>query len=203
MDGARTAATRARQSRRDLAVRRALTRLVERREVDRHRSLPYTSGQVRSSHSQPSEEGTGWPTLRGTQSASPGSSSTTPAKSFVIQRRDNGHWEPPGGVLELGEQFEDGVSREVREETGVNIKIERLTGVYKNLNAGVVALVFRCHPLDAPDTDSAEAVAVRWADPAEIIDLMDPAYAVRVTDAFGDATVTRAHDGVHLLIPNS
>jgi len=25
---------------------------------------------------------------------------------LVIQRRDNGHWEPPGGVLELGESFE-------------------------------------------------------------------------------------------------
>jgi len=61
---------------------------------------------------------------------------------LVIQRRDNGHWEPPGGVLELDEQFEEGVRREVREETGVNITVERLTGVYKNLTAGVVALVF-------------------------------------------------------------
>lgn len=120
---------------------------------------------------------------------------------LVIQRRDNGHWEPPGGVLELGEQFEEGVRREVREETGVNIKVERLTGVYKNLAAGVVALVFRCHPLDTADTDtdSAEAVAVRWADPTEIANLMDPAYAVRVTDAFGDTTATRAHDGVEIL----
>ena len=91
----------------------------------------------------------------------------------------------------------------MREETGVNIKVERLTGVYKNLNAGVVALVFRCHPLDAPNTDSAEAVAVRWADPAEITDLMDPAYAVRVTDAFGDSTATRAHDGVQVISPQN
>jgi hypothetical protein len=28
---------------------------------------------------------------------------------------------------------------------------------------------------------------------------MGPAYAVRVTDAFGDTAVTRAHDGVPLL----
>lgn len=118
---------------------------------------------------------------------------------LVIRRRDNGHWEPPGGVLELGEQFEEGVRREIREETGVNVHVDRLTGVYKNLAAGVVALVFRCHPLDTPDPDSAEAAAVRWADPAEIADLMDPAYAIRVTDAFGDSTVARAHDGVHLV----
>ena len=27
---------------------------------------------------------------------------------LVIQRRDNGHWEPPGGVLELDEAPADG-----------------------------------------------------------------------------------------------
>lgn len=58
---------------------------------------------------------------------------------LLIQRRDNGHWEPPGGVLELGETFEQGVIREVREETGLRVEVERLTGVYKNMNRGVVA----------------------------------------------------------------
>lgn len=117
---------------------------------------------------------------------------------LVIQRRDNGHWEPPGGVLELVERFEDGVRREVREETGLDVHVDRLTGVYKNLRVGVVALVFRCTPLGTARGDSPEAVAVRWADPAEITALMEPAYAVRVTDAFGDTAVTRAHDGVQL-----
>ena len=36
---------------------------------------------------------------------------------LVIRRRDNGRWEPPGGVLELDETFEAGVRREVHEET--------------------------------------------------------------------------------------
>ena len=58
---------------------------------------------------------------------------------LVVQRRDNGHWEPPGGVLELDEQFEEGVHREVREETGMDVRVERLTGVYKNLTRGIVA----------------------------------------------------------------
>ncbi|MGH3849642.1 MAG: NUDIX hydrolase, partial [Pseudonocardiaceae bacterium] len=86
-----------------------------------------------------------------------------------------------------------------REETGVNVRVERLTGVYKNLTVGVVALVFRCIPLGDPDPASAEAVTVRWADLAEIPNLMDPAYTIRVTDAFGDSTATRAHDGVQLV----
>ncbi|HEV7450239.1 MAG TPA: NUDIX domain-containing protein [Pseudonocardiaceae bacterium] len=118
---------------------------------------------------------------------------------LVIQRRDNGHWEPPGGVLELDEQFEEGVRREVKEETGMNVHVERLTGVYKNLTIGVVALVFRCTPLDLPDLNSVEALAVRWADLDEIPDLMAPAYAVRITDAFGDFPATRAHNGIQLV----
>lgn len=42
---------------------------------------------------------------------------------------------------------------------------------------------------------------VRWVELTEVPDLMDPAYAVRVTDAFGVSTepATRVHNGVHLL----
>ena len=45
--------------------------------------------------------------------------------------RDNHHWEPPGGVLELAGSIEDGLRREVREETGVDIEPDTLSGVYK------------------------------------------------------------------------
>lgn len=41
---------------------------------------------------------------------------------LLIQRRDNGHWEPPGGVLEFGESIRDGLRREVREETGLDVQ---------------------------------------------------------------------------------
>ncbi|MBC8093098.1 MAG: NUDIX domain-containing protein [Pseudonocardia sp.] len=122
------------------------------------------------------------------------------AQVLVIQRADNGHWEPPGGVLELGESFEHGVAREVFEETGVRVSVDRLTGVYKNMTRGVVALVFRCTPGNEPARLSDEATSVRWLDPDAVTELMDPAYAVRVTDALNDGPpVTRAHDGVHLV----
>ncbi len=117
----------------------------------------------------------------------------------MIRRRDNDHWEPPGGVLELGESFEDGVRREVLEETGVPVAVERLTGVY-NMPRAVVAPVFRGRPLADHARVSDEASSVQWAETAEIASPMDPAYAVRVTDALRhDAPVTRVHDGVHLL----
>ncbi len=39
-------------------------------------------------------------------------------------------WDIPGGFLEPGEHPEDGVRRELREETGLEIDVERLIGVY-------------------------------------------------------------------------
>jgi ADP-ribose pyrophosphatase YjhB (NUDIX family) len=53
-------------------------------------------------------------------------------RMLVIRRADNGTWEPPGGVLELGEALEDGVRREVYEETGIMGQVERLSGIYQN-----------------------------------------------------------------------
>jgi 8-oxo-dGTP diphosphatase len=54
---------------------------------------------------------------------------------LVVQRRDNQHWEPPGGVLELEETVEAGVRREVLEETGVDIQVERLSGSTRTCHA--------------------------------------------------------------------
>lgn len=118
---------------------------------------------------------------------------------LLIHRRDNRRWEPPGGVLELGETIEDGVRREVEEETGARVDVERLTGVYKNMGQGIVALVFRCRLLSDPVSDTDEASAVAWHNIEDVPKLMDPAYAARVLDAIGDAVHVRAHDGVGLL----
>ena len=52
---------------------------------------------------------------------------------LAIRRADNGRWEPPGGVLELHESIEEGLIREVAEETGLTIEPLALTGVYKNM----------------------------------------------------------------------
>src|SRR4051794_1474811 len=119
---------------------------------------------------------------------------------LAIQRRDTGRWEPPGGILELDETFEDGVRREVAEETGVAVEVERLTGAYKNLTRGVVALVFRCRPVAGEAAPTEESERVRWLTPDEITVRMAPAFAVRVLDALSDGTAARAHDGVHLVV---
>ncbi|GIG21260.1 NUDIX hydrolase [Cellulomonas chitinilytica] len=118
---------------------------------------------------------------------------------LLIHRRDNGRWEPPGGVLELGETIEDAVIREVEEETGAQVEVERLTGVYKNMRQGIVALVFRCRLLSDPVSQTDEARNVAWMEIDDVPSLMKPAYAARVLDALGDDVHVRAHDGVDLL----
>ncbi len=118
---------------------------------------------------------------------------------LVIRRRDTGEWQIPGGVLELAESFEDGVRREVAEETGVVVEVGRLTGVYKNLELGVVALVFRCGVRSGVARVTEEAGEVRWVSREEACARMTPAFAVRVADAFGSQPGVRVHDGVEVL----
>ncbi|MEU1287055.1 NUDIX domain-containing protein [Kitasatospora sp. NPDC005856] len=120
---------------------------------------------------------------------------------LAIRRADNGTWEPPGGVLELAEAVEDGVRREVYEETGIKVGVERLTGVYKNVSRGIVALVFRCRPEGGAERLSDESAEVDWLTPAEVSERMAEVYAVRVLDALRNdpAPAVRTHDGRHLL----
>ncbi|MDH6517957.1 8-oxo-dGTP diphosphatase [Streptomyces sp. SAI-135] len=121
---------------------------------------------------------------------------------LVIRRADNGTWEPPGGVLERTEAIEDGVRREVYEETGIKVRVERLTGVYKNMTVGVVALVFRCQPEGGHEQLSAESTAVAWLTPDEAVAAMGEVYAVRIADALRDeAPHIRTHDGRKLTPP--
>ncbi|QMU80718.1 NUDIX hydrolase [Streptacidiphilus sp. PB12-B1b] len=123
-------------------------------------------------------------------------------RALLVQRRDNGHWEPPGGVLEPEETIPDALQCEVLEETGIKIALPAvLTGVYKNMTGLIVSLVFRCEALDGNLTTGDETRALRWASRDEVTDLADEAYAIRVLDAL-DAVApaaVRAHDGVKLI----
>ncbi|MDF3292802.1 NUDIX hydrolase [Streptomyces silvisoli] len=123
-------------------------------------------------------------------------------RALLIQRRDNGHWEPPGGVLEAGETITEALRREVLEETGITIELPAtLTGVYKNMTGLVVALVFRCKVIGGSLTTGAETLALRWATRDEVCQLAEEVYAIRVLDALEAASppAVRAHDGVKLV----
>ncbi|MEW1793507.1 NUDIX hydrolase [Streptomyces niveus] len=123
-------------------------------------------------------------------------------RALLIKRRDNGHWEPPGGVVEAGETLPDALQREILEETGIKIALPAiLTGVYKNMTGLIVSLVFRCQAIEGQPTTGDETKALRWVTRDEAAELADEAYAIRVLDALDGVSpaAVRAHDGVKLI----
>jgi 8-oxo-dGTP diphosphatase len=119
---------------------------------------------------------------------------------LAVRRRDNGHWEPPGGILELHETIQAGLVREVREETGLEVEPQALSGVYKIIRRGIVALVFRCRIIGGEPRPTREAEQVSWLIPYEISNLMDEAYATRLLVALRPGPAAfRVHDGLSLL----
>ncbi|WP_369247280.1 NUDIX hydrolase [Streptomyces sp. R41] len=119
---------------------------------------------------------------------------------LAVRRADNDTWEPPGGLLELDEQPQTGVVREVFEETRIKVDVRQLTGVYKNMTLGVVALVFRCKPTAGTERTSSESTAVEWLTPDEIRERMSGVFAVRVRDALdGNGPHVRSHDDKRLI----
>ena len=59
---------------------------------------------------------------------------TTP-RVLLCHRRDHDLWNLPGGALEHGEAPRDGVIREVKEETGLEVEVSGLAGVYSKPEA--------------------------------------------------------------------
>jgi ADP-ribose pyrophosphatase YjhB (NUDIX family) len=124
-------------------------------------------------------------------------------RALLTQRRDNGRWEAPGGILEPDEDITTGLLREIREETGLEVEPVALTGVYKNMTRGIVALVFRCKMIGGELIETDETRAFLWVTADEVEQLATQAFGVRVLDAMHNAGIPaiRHHDGVHLLGP--
>ena len=69
----------------------------------------------------------------------------------LVKRRNppfQGHYALPGGFVEIGEFLGEAVVREVREETGLDVQVERLLGVYddpkRDPRGHVISIVFIC-----------------------------------------------------------
>jgi len=54
---------------------------------------------------------------------------------ILFQRRtDNGQWGLIGGLLEMNETYEQAALREIREETGLEVKLDSFLGIFHNHN---------------------------------------------------------------------
>lgn len=52
---------------------------------------------------------------------------------ILLQRRsDSGNWALPGGAMDIGETLAESAIREVKEETGFDVRIERIVGIYSD-----------------------------------------------------------------------
>ena len=58
---------------------------------------------------------------------------------LLMRRSDNGCWGLPGGYVEPGESVVEAAAREVLEETGFEIEVGRLVGVYSDPKRQVIA----------------------------------------------------------------
>jgi 8-oxo-dGTP pyrophosphatase MutT (NUDIX family) len=103
---------------------------------------------------------------------------------LLAVRSDLRGWELPGGNPQEGEADADALRREVREETGLEIAIERRVGDYVRTGFGPYrARVFACRPVGGSLRPSSETPVVRWFPPGAVPDTLFPWYRVPLADA--------------------
>ncbi|PAE18094.1 ADP-ribose pyrophosphatase [Virgibacillus sp. 7505] len=90
----------------------------------------------------------------------------------AIVRNDQGHillikgpkrgWEMPGGQVEEGESLEQAAIREVKEESGIDIEVNRFCGVYQNTEKSICNTLFLGKPIGGVCTPSEESLEVGY-----------------------------------------
>jgi hydroxymethylpyrimidine/phosphomethylpyrimidine kinase len=100
---------------------------------------------------------------------------------LLHRRRVGGGWAPPSGTVEPGETIVGALGRELREETGLEVAIERLVGVYSDpgyqlvrypdgRRVHFVTCVFACRALGGKLVGSEEGLEWGWFPPGQLPD---------------------------------
>lgn len=122
---------------------------------------------------------------------------------LLMRRRDNGLWGLPTGHVEPGESVTDAIRREVLEETGLEIEVTRLIGVYSDPNTQImnypdgrivhfVTSCFECKQVGGALADeTAESLEVRFFKPDQLPDDMLAMHSNRIEDARQDHVLIR------------
>jgi ADP-ribose pyrophosphatase YjhB (NUDIX family) len=111
---------------------------------------------------------------------------------LLIRRTDNDNYALPGGGMDLGESMPETAVRETKEETGVDVEVTGLVGIYTSprhlieyTSNGEVrqefSVVFTARPTGGKPTTSSESSEVVWVDPANLDGLpMHPSMRQRI-----------------------
>ncbi len=81
---------------------------------------------------------------------------------LLCHRRDMDLWNLPGGGVESGELPTEAVVREVKEETGLDVVVQRLVGVYVKMDRDDLAFAFVCDVVNGELTETDESDACRY-----------------------------------------
>ena len=104
-----------------------------------------------------------------------------------------GEWSIPGGALDLGEKLRDGIAREVREETGLDVEVgpvlEVLDSIFPDSEGRIqyhyVLIDYLCHLRSGSLAAATDVSEVRWARPEELEALgMKPVTIAVIRKAF-------------------
>lgn len=87
---------------------------------------------------------------------------------LISRRVDSGWYNLPGGGVEPHESAPEGVIREVREETGLEVSVGRLIGLYSKPQKHEMVLVFEARVIGGEMKPSDEADQHDWARPDEL-----------------------------------
>jgi 8-oxo-dGTP diphosphatase len=98
-------------------------------------------------------------------------------------RRDVDWWNLPGGGMEAGETVDEALCREVREETGLEVKVGRLVGVYSKPQKQEVVLTFLCRSTGGTLQPTEETRENRYFAPGALPHNTLPKHRQRVEDA--------------------
>ena len=119
----------------------------------------------------------------------------TPEGILLQRRSDNGFWGLPGGGVEPGESVTEAIVREVREETGLEIRPGRLVGVYSSPSihqivtypdgnvVHYVSSVFECVVRAGSLVCGDESLELDWFDPERLPEDVMLISTIRIRDA--------------------
>src|SRR5256886_17637247 len=102
---------------------------------------------------------------------------------LLAHRRDIDWWNLPGGGMEVGETVDEALRREVAEETGLEVEVEQLVGVYSKPQKQEVVLTFHCHITGGTLQPTEEMSESRFFPPHAIPANTLPKHRQRIGDA--------------------